>query len=127
MNLKLATAAFLFAAAPVVAQAQQNGPAQQVPKPTVADVQKVVQAVSADQGRLRAYCDMGKVLMQLDQAEQKRDANAIKTLSTKADGLAQQLGPDYSRIMDGLSNVDPRSEEGKRYAVLFEPLYKQCK
>ena len=127
MKLKLATAALLFAAIPVVAQAQQNIPPGQVPKPTVADVQKVVQAVSADQAKLRAYCDMGKVLMQLDQAEQKRDANAIKALSAKADGLAQQLGPDYARVMDGLSNVDPRSEEGKRYGVLFEPLYKQCR
>ncbi len=127
MKLKLATVAWLFAVAPVVAQAQRNGPPGQVPKPTIADVKNVVQAVSADKAKLRAYCDMGKVLMQLDQAEQKKDANAIKTLSAKADGLAQQLGPDYSRVMDGLSNVDPRSEEGKRYGVLFEPLYKQCR
>ncbi len=127
MNFKLATAALLFAATPVVAQAQQNGAGGQAPKPSVADVQKVVQAIGADKAKLQAYCDMGKVLRQVDQAEQKKDANAVKTLSTRADSLAQQLGPDYSRVMDGLSNVNPSSAEGKRFSVLFEPIYKQCR
>jgi len=46
---------------------------------------------------------------QIDRAGQGRDTNALKTLGAKANGLAQQLGPDYVRIMDGLNDVDPNS------------------
>jgi hypothetical protein len=127
MSLKSALVVCLLAATPVVAQAQQNGPAEHPAEPTTADVQKLVQTIGGDKAKLRAYCGMGKVLAQLDEAEQKKDTNAVKTLSARADGLAQQLGPDYSRIMNGLNDVDPNSAEGKRIGALFEPLYKQCK
>jgi ABC-type transporter Mla subunit MlaD len=127
MNLRLATATLLFTAIPIVVLAQQNGPAGQPPKPTTADVQKLVQTISGDKTKLQAYCDMGEVLAQLDQAKQKKDTNALKTLRAKADGLAQQLGPDCSRIMEGLNQIDPRSNEGKRISALFQPIFTQCK
>jgi hypothetical protein len=133
MNIKLATAVLLFAATPLVALAQQNGPPNGAqngpppPKPTIADVQKVAQSISSDPAKQKAYCDMGKVMQQLDQAEQKNDAKAGKALSAKADALAQQLGPDYQKVMDGLDSVDPNSEEGKKFNAVLEPLYKQCK
>jgi putative intracellular protease/amidase len=128
MNLKLVMAASLIAAFPVIAQAQgNNGPPANAPKPTTADVQKLVQTIAADKAKVQAYCEMGKVLAQMDQAEQKKDTKATKALGDKADNLAKQLGPDYSRIMDGLNSVDPGSAEGKRYGALFAPLYQQCK
>lgn len=127
MKFMLALAVLFFAAAPMCANAQQNGPAGAPPKPTAADVQKLVQTIGGDKTKLKAYCDMGKVLAQLDQAEQKKDSNAVKTLGTKADALAQQLGPDYERVMDGLNQIDPNSAEGKRMSALFEPIYKQCR
>jgi len=127
MNLKLVTAVSLLAVVPSIASAQQNSPAANAPKPNVADVQKLVQTISSDKAKLQAYCDMGKVLAQLDQAQQKKDTKTVKALGAKADGLAQQLGPDYSRIMDGLDDIDPNSADGKRFSALFEPIYKQCK
>ena len=127
MNLKLVTAVSLLAVVPSIASAQQNSPAANAPKPNVADVQKLVQTISSDKTKLQAYCDMGKVLAQLDQAQQKKDTKTVKALGAKADGLAQQLGPDYSRIMDGLDDIDPNSADGKRFSALFEPIYKQCK
>jgi hypothetical protein len=127
MYLKLVATACLLAALTLAAYAQQNGPATKVPKPTAADVQKLVQTIGGDKAKLQAYCEMGKVLAQMDQAEQKKDSKAAKALGDKADGLAQQLGADYSRIMDGLNSVDPGSAEGKRFSALFEPIYKQCK
>jgi hypothetical protein len=128
MNLKLIAAVSLIAAFPVIAQAQgNNAPPSNVPKPTAADVQKLVQTISSDKAKVQAYCEMGKVLAQMDQAEQKKDNKAIKALSDRANALGQQLGPDYSRVMDGLNSVDPGSAEGKRFGALFEPLYKQCK
>lgn len=127
MKLKFATAILLLAAAPLWARAQQNNPSGPPPKPTAADVQKLVQTIGADKAKLKAYCDMGKVLGELDQAEQKKDSNTVKTLSAKADGLAQQLGPDYERVMEGLNQINPSSAEGKRMSALFEPIYKQCR
>jgi hypothetical protein len=128
MNLKLMMATSLIAVFPVIALAQGNTPPRSnAPKPTAADVQKLVQTISGDKAKVQAYCEMGKVLAQMDQAEQKKDTKAIKTLGDRADALAQQLGPDYSKVMDGLNSVDPGSAEGKRFGALFEPLYKQCK
>ena len=99
MNLKLVMviSLSLYAAIPAVAYAQQNGPAAKAPKPTMADVQKLVQTISSDKAKVQAYCDMGKVLAQMDQAEQKKDTKAAKALGAKADSLAQQLGSDYTR------------------------------
>lgn len=126
MNLKLAIAASLFVAIPAAVCAQQNGPAGQPPKPSMAEVEKLVQTISGDKAKLRAYCEMGKVMEQMDRAGQKKDTNALKTLSAKVNGLAQQLGPDYMMIMDGVNDVDPNSAEGKRLDALFEPIVKQC-
>lgn len=126
MNLKLIVAV-LFAANPLVAYAQQNGPPANVPKPTTADVQKLVQLISGDKAKLKIYCDIGKLQDQMEQAEQKKDTKTLEALGTKADGLAKQLGPDYERVMGGLEQIDPGSAEGKRYTALFEPLFKQCR
>jgi hypothetical protein len=127
MNLKLVIAVSLYAAIPVIAYAQQNGPAENMPKPTVADVQKLVQSISGDKAKLKTYCDIGKLQEQMEQAEQKKDTKTGEALGVKADNLAKQLGPDYEKVMGGLEQVDPSSPEGKRYTALFEPLFKQCK
>ena len=124
MNFKLVVAASLFVAIPLVASAQQNTPA---PKPTTADVQKLVQAISGDKTKLKAYCDIGKLQEQMDQAEQKKDTKTVEALGTKADALSKQLGPDYEKVMGGLDEIDPNSAEGKRYTAMFEPLFKQCR
>jgi hypothetical protein len=128
MNIKLALAASLlsFVAIPVAGYAQQNGPPGQAPKPTMADIKKLVQTINSDKAKLGAYCDMGKVMEQMERAGQSRDTNALKTVSAKATGLAQQLGPDYTRIMDGLNDVDPNSAEGKQLDTLFAPILGQC-
>jgi hypothetical protein len=121
MKLKLVVAISLFAAMPVVAQAQNN-----TPKPTVADAQKVVQLIGGDKAKLKAYCDIGKLQEQMDAAEQKKDTKAAKALEAKADALAQQIGPEYAKLMDGLDSVDPNSAEGKQFGAVFDGLIKQC-
>jgi hypothetical protein len=126
MNLKLAMVTSISVAIPAAVYAQQDAPRGQPPKPTMANVQKLVQTINSDKAKLRAYCEMGKVMEQIDRAGQGRDTNALKTLGAKANGLAQQLGPDYVRIMDGLNDIDPNSAEGKRLDTLFEPIVKQC-
>jgi hypothetical protein len=128
MNLKLLVAVSLFVAVPMVAFAQQKGnPPPKVPKPTIADAQKLVQLVSGDKAKLQAYCDLGKLQDQMDKAAQKKDNKALETLGAKAEALAQQIGPEYAKVMDGLDEVDPNSAEGKQFTAVFDPLVKQCK
>jgi len=127
MNLKFVMAVSLCVAIPVFAYAQQKSPAANVPKPSTADVQKLVQSIGGDPAKLKTYCDIGKLQDQMDQAEQKKDAKAVAALGAKADSLGKQLGPDYEKVMAGLEPVDPSSAEGKRYTALFQPLFKQCK
>ncbi len=61
------------------------------------------------------------------QANQKEDNEAIEALSAKADSLVQQIGPEYVKMMEGLDEVDPDSDEGKQFAAVFGSLDKQCK
>ncbi len=127
MNLKLVAAISLFATVPMVAFAQKDGEPSKAPKPTVADAQKLVQMISADKAKLKAYCDIGKLQEEMEKADQKKDNKALEALGTKADTLAQQIGPEYTKVMDGLEEVDPNSAEGKQYTAVFASLVKQCK
>jgi hypothetical protein len=129
MNLKLLMAVSLFAAMPIVAFAQQKNaaPPPSAPKPTVATVQKVVQMISGDKAKVQAYCEIGKLQDQMEQASKKKDNKTLEALGAKVDTLAQQIGPDYVKVMDGLDQVDPNSAEGKQFAGVVEPLDKQCK
>jgi hypothetical protein len=51
----------------------------------------------------------------------ENDTKAVDALVAKADPLAQQIGPEYLKIVEGLEQVDPNSAEGQRFAAVFEP------
>ena len=125
MNLKLVVALCLFAAVPAIGYAQQNQPPAP-PPPTLADVQKLVQTIGSDKGKLQVYCQLAKLNDQIAAADQKKDTKTMQTLSEQADALEQKMGPDYAKIMDGLYQVDENSALGKQIAAAFEPLEKQC-
>jgi len=127
MNLKLVMAVSLFAVVPMIAYAQNNDSAEKAPKPTMADAQKLAQMISSDKVKLKAYCDMGKLQEQMEQADQKKDDKALEALSAKLDSLTQQIGPEYVKVMEGLEEIDPDSAEGKRFDAVFDSLTKQCK
>jgi len=127
MNLKLVVAVSLFAVVPMVAFAQKDAPATKVPKPSIADAQKLVQTISGDKAKLQAYCDMGKLQEEMEKADQKNDTKALDALGAKADTLAQQIGPEYTKVMEGLVEVDPKSAESKQYPAVVATLIKQCK
>ena len=61
MSLKILMAVTIFAAAPIVAFAQKDDPANHAPKPTLSDAQKVVQTIRSDKAKLQAYCELGKL------------------------------------------------------------------
>jgi hypothetical protein len=127
MRLKLFVAATVFVAAPMVAFAQKDEPAEQASKPTLEDAQRVVRAISNDKNKLQAYCDLGKLQEQMEKAEAKKDTKTIDELIAKADSLEQQVGPDYSRLLDGLDQLDPNSAEGQKYTAVFDTLQEKCK
>lgn len=126
MTLKFLVAAALFVAVPIVAFAQSDKPNTQFSKPTIEDAQKLVETISSDKEKLKAYCEIAKLHQQLDDAEEKGDAKEFETLVAKLDSLEQQMGSDYIKVTDGLGDVDPNSAEGQRFSAVFEPLRKQC-
>jgi hypothetical protein len=123
MNLKLVVTICVLAATP--AFAQQPPPAG--PKPTKADVQKVVQIISADKAKSAAYCDMAKLDDQIAEADAKKDQKKVDELSKQADAMGQKLGPEYVSLMSGLQQVDPSSADGKDFSAALEALDKLCK
>jgi hypothetical protein len=124
MKLKLLMAVTMFAITPIVAFAQKDDP---LPKPTAEDAQKVVQAISSDKNKLQAYCELSKLQEQVEKAEETNDTKTIDELTAKADSLEQRVGPDYSRILDGLDELDPKSAEGQKYIAVFDTLQDKCK
>jgi hypothetical protein len=126
VTLKFVAAIFAVIAIPALAYGQQGGPPPNVPKPTKADVQKVVQIISSDQTKLRSYCDLKKLYDQMGAAYQKNDSKTADALGKQADALADKLGPEYSKMMDGLEQVDQNSSEGKAYASILSGLDKLC-
>ncbi|MGB7006118.1 MAG: hypothetical protein WBE05_17085 [Pseudolabrys sp.] len=122
MNPKLIAAVFVIAAVPVYAQAQKPSTA----KVTAADVQKVVTLISGDKAKTQSYCDIGKFNEQIEEANDKKDIKKTEELSQQIDALGKKLGPEYAALMDGLQEVDPESEDGKKIGLMFEPLDKLC-
>jgi hypothetical protein len=130
MNLRLAIAAVALIATPAFAQpAPKNAPPQQqaAPKPTQAQVQKVVQAVSADKVKLAAYCRVSKLMEQMGTLDEKKDAKKLQDLGSQADAESQKLGPEFSMVMEGLEQIDENSPEGKKIAAILAPLDAKCK
>ena len=126
MKLKL-VAAISALAIPVLAHAQQNSPQPNVPKPTRADAQNVVQIITSDKVKTQAYCDLTKLEGQVKAAEQKNDTNTLEELSKQAEALvANKLGPEYDKLMDGLEQVDPNSSEAKEFLSILSELDKSC-
>jgi hypothetical protein len=125
MKLELFVAATILITAYIASFAAEDEP-NQPPMPTIEEVQKVVKTISGDKKKLQAYCELGRLQQQMEEAEEKNDTKLIDDLFAKADSLEQQLGPDYATIVDGIGDLDPNSEEGKKFTALFAPLHKHC-
>ena len=78
MNIRLLVFVTIFAAAPIVASAQKKAPANQAPKPTLGDAQKVVQTISSDKTKLQAYCELGKLPDQMQKAEDRNHTKSSR-------------------------------------------------
>jgi hypothetical protein len=124
MKLKFVAAVSALVATPALALAQQGGPPP--PKPTRADVQKVVQIITSDKAKTQAYCDLNNLYGQIDAAEQKNDSKTAQALDKQADALLGKLGPEYAKVIGGLVQSDPNSSEGKEFMSMLSGLHKLC-
>jgi hypothetical protein len=122
MKLRLVAAITALVTLPMLAQAQQGGSPSNAPKPTKADAQKVVQIITNDKAKTQAYCDLSKLYDQMQTADQKK----VETLGKQADVLASELGPEYNKLMDGLEQINPNSNEGKELDSILSGLDKLC-
>src|SRR5215813_13516347 len=125
MKLKL-VAAISALAISALAHAQQSGPQPNVPKPTTADAQNVVRIVTSDKVKTQAYCDLTKLYDQAEAAQQQTDTKTLEALSKQADALLHKLGPEYSKLMEGLEQVDLKSSEAKEFVSILSELDKSC-
>ena len=125
MKLKLVAAISAFAAIPALAHAQQ-GPPSNVPKPTKADAQNLVQIITSDKVKTQAYCDLTKLYDQLKAVHQKTDTKTAETLTNQASELIFKLGPEYLKLMDGLEQVDRKSSDAKEFMSILSELDKRC-
>jgi hypothetical protein len=126
MTSRLFLAAMIFVASPFVAFAETDEPRDQTPKPTIAEAQKLVQSISGDPAKLKAYCDLSKLEEQMDNAVRERDERVLSSLVAKMDGLQDDLGPEFKKVSDGLEGVEPNSAEGKKFADVFAALDEKC-
>jgi hypothetical protein len=115
MKLKLVAAISALVAIPALAHAQQGGPQPNVPKPTNADVQNVVQIVTTDKAKTQAYCDLTKLYVQIQTAEQRDDSNTIQTLGKQADALVDKLGPEYFKMSSILNHIRSVDRAAKKF------------
>ena len=111
MKLKL-VAAISALAIPALAHAQPKAP-----KPTKADAQNVVQIITRDKVKTQAYCDLTKLLDQIQVAKEKNDSNTIQALRKEVDPLVAKLGPEYPKMIAGLDQVGLTSSEGEELSV----------
>jgi hypothetical protein len=127
MKLKLFITVAVLSALPALALAQgQQGGAPNAPKPTKADAQKVVALIKGDKAKTQAFCQLGALNGQMDEADQKKDEKKLDALGRQADALAQKIGPEYVNMMDGLEQVDENSPAGKDITATLSQLDNLC-
>ncbi len=114
-------AVLMMTAVPVFAQAETPNAAK-----LKANAQKVVDIISSDKSKTQIYCDIGKLSVEIDEADQKEDVKKLNELSQRADEMSKQLGPEYAALTDALQDIDPESEEGQEIGSMLQALDKLC-
>ena len=71
-------------------------------------------------------CDLTKLSDQIEAAGQKNDPKKVETLAKQVDALVAKLGPEYSKLTEGLEEVDPDSSEAKEFMSILSGLDKLC-
>ena len=83
--------------------------------------------ISNDKSKLQTYCEINKVEDEAAKAEEANDTKAVEALVSKAEALAQQMGPEYVKLVEGLELIDPKSPEGEKFVSVLSALDDKCK
>jgi hypothetical protein len=121
MKLKLIVAISVLAAAPSDAWSQQ--PAAKVTK---ADAQRVLKIIQSDKAKTQIFCEMAKIGNQLETINEQADSKKFAELSQKMDEIGKKLGPEYGALIEGLQDIEPRSEVGQEISSTLDALDHLC-
>jgi len=103
---------------PLFAQAQQ--------KATREGAQRVVNVIKADKAKIRAYCDLAKIVEQIDEAERKNDNKRVDQLSDQMEALEKKLGPEYAGFIEALNDMDSNSKDAQEIDDTLSALDEMC-
>jgi len=119
MPHKLIVAILVTTAIAVFAQAQE-------PHPVVTAARRVVEIISSDPAKLETYCAIGKLGVQIEDANEAKDKKTADALTQEMRALEKQLGPEYLTFMAGLQEMDPESDDGVEIEAMLRPLDRSC-
>src|SRR5262249_13965295 len=105
VNLKVVVTILLTVGVPVCAQAQN------MPRVSKADAQRVVEIISSDKAKTQAYCDMQDLGEQMEQAYEERNIKLADELLQKIVIMGKTIGPEYVALIDGLELLDPEKDK----------------
>ena len=123
VNLRLMLIASILAMSAVPAGAQEQRPNT---KKLKADALNVFKIISADKFKIKTYCDVTDLSVQLAQATRKKDTKKIEKLAQNINDLESKLGPEYPALLDGLWNIDPTSRDAKEIGLMLNKLDEFC-
>jgi len=110
MRLKLFATVTILVTASIAAFAQVDEPDNEAP-PTIEDVQKLVQTISGDKAKLKAYCELGNLYERVEKAEEKNDMKELGALGSAAVPHSLEFSPVASVTL------------GVQTSVLLQSLY----
>jgi hypothetical protein len=110
MNLKLIVGSLVVAAAPGWALAQSAITNQ--------DAQQLVETISGDQDKAKAYCDIMKLDDQIEQANER--GASTDELKQQSKGLEEKLGAEWSALITAYRDVDLNTKAGLETAVTVQ-------
>jgi hypothetical protein len=119
MHPKLVVAILVITAMPAHAQAQDRNP-------VVTAAQRVVKIISSDPAKVETYCAIGKLGVQIEDANEAKDKKTADVLTEEMRGLEKRLGREYLSLMSGLQEIDPESDDGVEIEAMLRSLDRPC-
>jgi hypothetical protein len=93
---------------------------------SLADAVTTLSAIQKDETKRKTYCDMQDLLTKAEEASNKKDDDQAKALAEQADVRSKALGDEFRTLTAIDTDIDPTSEEGKKYFDAWEALEKSC-
>ncbi|MGB9352244.1 MAG: hypothetical protein WCB61_20420 [Pseudolabrys sp.] len=119
MHPNLVVAILVITAMPAHAQAQDRNP-------VVTAAQRVVKIISSDPAKVETYCAIGKLGVQIEDANEAKDKKTADVLTEEMRGLEKRLGREYLSLMSGLQEIDPESDDGVEIEAMLRSLDRPC-